>query len=226
MCDSWPSIGSTRASSAPKLDTSSHEVVALLTATNAGCQHRGPERWLGMRVSLQRAQRRDDEQDAADERGDRIPGQAEDEGAFSDAERDRLPRPHCNAPEHLFHAQFALDPTHEIVRSDRDAAGRDHDVRSESSLERNPVCGLGVFGDSEPLDTRSGALDQRPQHDPVRLVDLTRTERLPRSTKLRPGDGDRDLRRSRDRNGLDSARGKGSEASRRQPRAGDDEGCA
>src|SRR5438477_13097579 len=62
-------------------------------------------------MALQREHGRTHEQLEADERGDRVSGQPEDQRRASDAERDRLARFDRHAPEDLLDAELGLDPT-------------------------------------------------------------------------------------------------------------------
>ena len=65
-----------------------------------------------------------------------MPGQAEDERAAADAERDRLPGPHRDLPEDLLDPELGLGRAHEVVDADRDAAARHEDVGVEPALDR------------------------------------------------------------------------------------------
>ena len=69
---------------------------------------RAGTRGRGLREPLQGEQRRPDEQLEADERRDRVPRQPEDERAAAHAERDRLPGPHRDPPEHLLDPELGL----------------------------------------------------------------------------------------------------------------------
>ena len=123
-------------------------------------------------LTLQRAQRRLDEELAADERRHRVAGQPEHERLTAHAERHRLARLDRDAPEHLLDAELGLDRAHEVVRTDRDAARRDENVRREAALERLPVCGLVVGDRRQRLDVGTGGGERGRQHETVRLVDL------------------------------------------------------
>ena len=90
----------------------------------------------GLGDALERQDGGTDEELEADERRTRVPGQAEHERPAPNAERDRLARLDRDAPEHLLDAELRLDPPHEVVRPDRDAAGGDEDVRLEPARER------------------------------------------------------------------------------------------
>src|SRR5258708_34950247 len=126
--------------------TRPYELVARLVPTDGRAQRRDRECRTRLRRALQREQRRADEQLAADERRDGIPGQTEDERAVTDAERQRFARLHGNAPEHLLDAELGLDAPDQVVWSDGNAAGGDEHGRLEPELERRAMR-LLVVGD-------------------------------------------------------------------------------
>ena len=80
------------------------------------------------------------------------------------------------------------------MRSDRDAAGGDDDIRLESPGEGLLERSLRVLRGREPLDNGACLLEHARQHDPVRLVDLAGLERLSGRPQLGAGDQDRDAR--------------------------------
>ena len=108
-------------------------------------------------MALQREHGRPHEQLEADERGDRVTGQPEDQGAPTDAERDRLAGLHRHAPEHLFDAELRLRRTDEVVDADRDAARRHEHVGLEPALDRRARRRLVVGHRGHPVDLRTRA---------------------------------------------------------------------
>ena len=133
---------------------------------------------------MQRFERGTHEQLEADERRDGVTGQAEDERAAGDRERDRLPRLDRNPPEHLVGAERGEAAAHQIVRADRNATGRDEHVVCESALERVARRGRIVGDRLDQLDDRTGGCELRAERDGVRLVDLARPERHARCAQL------------------------------------------
>ena len=115
-------------------------VVAGGVGAQPGAEDPGQVARCRVGVPLQREQRRSNEQLEPDERRHRVPGQAEDERAPEDAERDRLAGTHGDAPEDLLHAQLGLDPAHQVVGADRDAARGDEDVGGEGPARSPPEC--------------------------------------------------------------------------------------
>ena len=138
MCDSWPASGSSTDAVARPLDRRALEVVALRAAT----RRRASDARRGTAARGRRRpgapERRQDEEQRADERGDRVPGQPEHERRAADAERERLARAHRDAPERPPRRRGAASSAHEVVRPDRDAARGDEDVRLERARERRP----------------------------------------------------------------------------------------
>src|SRR5262249_16802451 len=86
-----------------------------------------------IRRALETQDGRHDEQTAGDERGHRISGQPEDQPRVTDPEGDGFPGLHGNTPEHLLHAELGSHPADEIMRPDRDAAGRHENVGLETT---------------------------------------------------------------------------------------------
>ena len=175
------------------------------------------EAWRGMDRALQREDRGSDEEQAADEGRHGIPWKAEHERATTDAEGDRLPRPHRNPPEHLLHARLGLNATDEIVRPDGDTARRYEHIRSEPALDRVSVRIEIVLNRRERLHNSAGLCERRGQHDPVGFVDLSRRKRRARPTQLRARRQHRDAWPAGTANGVQSARGESSQVGGRQP---------
>jgi hypothetical protein len=173
---------------------SAHELVALLVAPEADRERSRLEPRQRIREPLQRAQRGLDEELAADQRRDGVPGQAEDERLAAHAERDRLARLHGDPPEDFLHAELLLDRADEIVLADRDAARRDQDVGREPDLQRRAHCVLVVRDRrlGHHLGARRG--QRRREHEAVRLVDLPRAERPAGIDELASGGEHNDVR--------------------------------
>ena len=168
---------------------------------------------------LQRAQRRLREELAADERRHRVARQPEHERLAAHAERHRLARLDRNAPEHLLDTELRLDPAHEIVRPDRDAARRDEDVRREPALERRPVRRLVVGDDRQHIDVGARGGERGREHESVRLVDLSGSKRLAGPCELRAGGEHRDARPPHARHGGEARGRKRAELRRAEPDA-------
>ena len=134
--------------------------------------------------ALERQQRRPDEELEPDEGRDRVSREPEDETPLQHAERDRLSRLHRNSPEDLLDAELGLDPAHEIVRPDRDAAGGDEHVGRQPPRECVAVCALVVGHRAQPLDLGPCRLQLRGEQKPVGLVDLSGLEQLARPAQL------------------------------------------
>ena len=78
----------------------------------------------------------------ADERRDRVAGQAEDELVVLRAEPGRLAGPQRDAPEALLDAQLGERRLDVVVRADRDAAGDDDHIGGVEALrEGGPGAG-------------------------------------------------------------------------------------
>ena len=173
MCDSWPDSGSRTTPSRSRRDRARTNSSRASFRRSADASTPRSTRGSGSSQTLQRAQRRLDEELAADERRHRVSRQPEHERRAADAERDRLPRLDRDAPEHLLDAELGLDLPHEIVRPDRDAARRDEDVRREPALRAPPGAPTrrrrptGSSSMSAPDGGERGR-----EHEPVRLVDL------------------------------------------------------
>ena len=194
MCDSCPGSGtSTMPSGRP--------------ASGPGRDRRGPrfraqrrgepprlQPGQGLGEALQRPQRRLDEELAPHERRHRVTRQPEDERLAANTERHGLPGPDRDAPEDLLDAKLRLDAPHEIVRSDRHAAGGDENVRCQPALERRPVRRLVVGDGRQHLDVDPDGGERCREHDPVRLVDLARRQRRPGRRKLRSRRNNHDAR--------------------------------
>ncbi len=191
------------------LRTRAQELVARRDPAHRLCEASGPERGHGALSPLKGEHGRPHEQLEADERGDRISRQPEDERRTSDAEGERLAGLHRDAPEELLDSELRLDLADEIVRPDGDSPGRDDDVDGQRALERSAMCGLVVFDGGKSLDDRPGRPQLSRQHDSVRLVDLAVSEGLSERAKLGSGRehggaraaGTRELRGPRGRQG-------------------------
>ena len=171
MCDSWPVRGSSSIASSPSV-----ELVRVPPETS-----REPTRLeagKGICHPLQREHGRPHEELEGDERGNRVPGKSEHEGRAPHAERDRLPRLHGDAPEHLLDTQLRLDPADEIVRTDGDTAGRDQNVGFEPALERGAMRSLVVGHRGRTRDLGARRLQLSREDQPVRFVDLAAPQRL------------------------------------------------
>ena len=141
MCDSWPTIGSSDGPASLQADPRADEVVALRPRPHLAREDAGPKRRRRVGVALEREQRRADESRPPTSEETGFPGRPKTSVASADAEGERLAGTHRDAPEHLLDAEPGLDPAHEVVRSDRDAAGGDDDVRRRapaSSAARAP----------------------------------------------------------------------------------------
>src|ERR1041384_5741395 len=99
----------------------------MTVAPNPRGQTTGLVRRTRLRRALESEQRRADEELACDERRHRVAGQTEHERPPSHAERHRLPGLDGDPPEDLLDTELTRDAANEIVRPDRDTAGRDND---------------------------------------------------------------------------------------------------
>ena len=166
MCDSWPDSGSSTTPSRSRRDrartNSSRRVVSLqrpprARRTRAVAADRAAPcsaRSAGLTKQL-----------AADERRHRVARQPEHERLTAHAERHRLARLDRDAPEHLLDTELRLDRAHEVVRTDRDAARRDEDVRREPAFERRAVRGLVVGDGRQRLDVGAGGGERGREHE-------------------------------------------------------------
>ena len=180
MCESWPSIGT---STVPASDTSRAGPLEIVSVrVPAGGRGERPDLEPRARIerSLERAQGGHDEQQRSHKRRHGVPGQPEDERGTSCGERDRLAGTHRHAPEDLLGAELGERAADEIVRADRDTAGRDQHVRLEPALECGTVRRRLVGHRRARPDLGSRGAEHGGQHDAVRLVDLSVGERLAR----------------------------------------------
>ena len=122
MWDSWPPIASSTSPSAVVDASRADELVALRVAPELDRQTPGQVVADRSARSLQREQRRPDEDEGADQRRHGIARQAEDERLAADAERERLARLDRDAPEDLANAEVGRDTANEVVRPHRDAS--------------------------------------------------------------------------------------------------------
>jgi hypothetical protein len=107
--------------------------------------------------TLKGADGRAHEQHEADERGDGVAGQAEDQRLLADAESDRLAGLDRHTPEDLPDAELGLDATDEIVGADGDSARGDDEILLERLLEGAPVRGFVVADCRQQFDDRAAA---------------------------------------------------------------------
>ena len=114
------------------LEAGALEVVAVRIPPCGRPQRCALEPWRRVGCPLERAERRDDEEERADERRDRVSGEPEQQRVAPRRKGDRLARPHRDAPEDLFRAELCEDAADEVVRADGDAARGDEDVRLET----------------------------------------------------------------------------------------------
>ena len=191
MWDSWPTIGSSCGPASSHDDPGAHVVVPLWPRPDLPGEDAGAKRRRRVGMALQREQRRADEEEAADERRDRVAGKPEGEGGAAGAEGEGLARAHGHTPEHLLDAEAREHTSDEIVRPHRDATRGDDDVGLERAGERLLESLLRVLDHRQPLDDRARRLQGGREHDPVRLVDLARLERLAGRPQLGAGDNDR-----------------------------------
>ncbi len=209
MCESCPATGRRRTSPpVARLAARPHELVAGRVARHRRAEDPSAEdrQWVG--ETEQRVDGRPHEKLEADERGDRVARQVEEQVVAAHAERDGLAGLHGDAPEHLLDPQLGLHPPHEIVRADRRAAGRDEHVEPEQSLfHRATMLLLGVRNGAELGRHGAGGEELRGEHEAVRLVDLAGAERLPWLHELRAGDEDPDPRPLRAAHFADPGRG-------------------
>ncbi len=219
MCDSWPETGSSTVSSRSTRDRARTSSSRASFCRSGDASRPGSKRGSGSAQPLQRAQRGLDEQLAADERRHRVPRQPEHERLAAHAERHRLPRLDRDAPEDLLDPELGLDPPHEVVRPDRDSARRHEDVRGQTALERLPERRLVVGDGRQHLCRGADGGERGREHDGVRLVHLTGSERLARTRELRPGRQHRDARQPAATNVRDAGGGKRAELRRAETHA-------
>src|SRR4029077_20781049 len=141
--------------------------------------------------SLQRPERGPHEQLAADERGDRVAREAEDEHGPAYPERHGLARPDGDAPEDLLDAELRLDAAEEVVRADGHAARGNEHVVLETLLDGAAMRGFVVRDGGQSGGDGTLGLELSSEHDAVRLVPLARPERRPGRFELRAGGQDR-----------------------------------
>ena len=110
--------------------------------------------------------------------------ETEHQRVAADAERDRLPRLHGDAPEDLLDAELSRDCPHEIVWANRDAAGADDEIRVDALLERRSMSRLVIRGGGERDDVGAARAEGGREHDAVRLVDLAGLQSLARTAQL------------------------------------------
>ncbi len=193
-----------------------HEVVSLGPLRHRDGENAGAKRWRRIGVAGERAQCRTNEEQGADEGGDRISREPEDERSTPAPEREGLAGPHRDAPEHLLDPEALLDASDEVVRANRHATRRHDDIRRESLFERCLVRLFRILGRGEARHHGAGGLEQRREHDSVRLVDLPGRERLTRRAKLGSRDDDRHAWRPVDDDPVDPARRKSTDPGRCQ----------
>ena len=188
MCDSRPGSGSSTTPCVLEEETPAEKLVTRGIPLDLAAQPPSLEPRQRVAHALKREHGRPHEELEADEHRNRVPREPEDEPlAVGHAERDRLPRLHGDAPEHLLDAELGLDPAHEIVRPNRDSARRDEDVGLEPARERGPMGVLVVRDAAQPLDRCPGGRELSLDEDAVRVVDLSWLERLARTAELAPG---------------------------------------
>src|SRR5579863_3025866 len=175
-------------------DPHADQIIALGVARDRLREHALAELGLDRRRSLEAVERRPHEQLEADERRHRVARQPEEQRALAHPEAERLAGSQRHAPEDLLDAELRADPTHQIVRADGHSACGDHDVMLQRRLERLAVR-LGGVGDGRyPRHGGARGLEQRRQHRPVRVVDLTGAEVLTDGPQLGAGAEHRDTR--------------------------------
>ena len=179
-----------------------------------------------MTVPLERADRRQQKEQRADQRGDRVPGQPEHERVAARPEREGLARAHRDAPERLLDAEAPEGVAHEIVRPDRHAARGDQNVPFEPAGQRALVRGRIVLDVPRRSNVRARVGHEDGEHQPVRLVDLALAQRRARRPQLCPGGDDRNSRPARAHERRAPRRGERGEPRRRQRGAGGDDHVA
>ncbi len=135
MCDSCPASGSSTTSSPSTTRPRPQQRVTLAGAARRDTEPSRPKRGPGSAAPWSASSAGTDEELEADQRGDGIPRQAENERRPRTPKR-RLPGPDGHAPEDLLDAQLGRDPSHEVVLPDRRTAGRDEHIGLESPPER------------------------------------------------------------------------------------------
>ena len=177
-------------------------------------------------MALQREHGRPHEQLEADERGDRVSGQPEDQRRASDAERDWLARLDRHAPEDLLDAELGLDPADQIVRSNGHAARRDEHVSLEALPKGLAVRVLVIGHRRQALRQRARRRQLCGEDQSIGLVDLARPKQLARRPEL-GSRGEHGGARPRGAHDLRNARRRQrAEVRRSKPRPGFDHGVA
>ena len=204
-------------------DAVAHLGTHELVPAGAAAQRRGQlglvEDGQRLACSLQLEDGRANEELEPHERRDGVPGQAEHERRAAGPERNRLPRLHRDAPEHLLDAELGEGRADEVVRPDRDAARGDENVGLESPLERGAE-GVRVVGDRvEHRHLRPRGDEAAGQHRRVGLVDLPGAEWLAGAPQLRPRGQDRRARPAGARDPRDPGRPECAESRRGEPLA-------
>ena len=184
---------------AGQVEAGALEVVTAWPPAHGRAQHSVCEAGRRTRVSLQRADCGQDEQHRADERRDRVAGKPEDESVTPDRERQRLPRPHRDAPEHLLCTEPGDRAPDEVVWADRHASGRDEHVGLEPTGDGLAMRCLVVGDALVRLDDCACTGEERRHHHAVRLVDLALLELLAGRPELGARRDDRHARTPRAR---------------------------
>ena len=197
MCDSWPESGS---SSPSPRQPGANELVAARSRVDARVRARRARSAAPGRARPGAHAARDARRArSSDERRDRVPRQPEDE-------RPRRARPNASGFPGLTDTPQNTSSTpssasiaaHEVVRADRDAAGRDEHVVARAPARSRHGAPPRRPPPSRAARPRARARRRAPASiAPVRLVDLARPERLAGPPELRAGREHGDARTAR-----------------------------
>ena len=154
-----------------------------------GARERSVEvRGAGSRLALERTQRREHEEHAADERRDRVAragrrrasARGRRRRAASPASRTRPRRPPRRPSSASIRRTRSCGPTETPPEVTRTSCSRPRSIAARWAASSSATDASGTT--SAPAEA-----EQRRQHRPVRLVDLTRRERIARAAQLRAG---------------------------------------
>ena len=202
-------------------------VLALVVGGHGGAEARALRG--GDRV-LVRAQHAGDgraqEDERADQRGDRVAGQPEQARAADRAEHQRLAGPHGDLPEVQREALVLERIADQVVLAHRGAAGGDKQVRAARAGGEAGERFRVVAGDAEVDRLATAPFDHRAQRVGVGANDLALAQRLARHHDLVAGGQQGDARLAADRKpGLVHRRGE-PDGARVQPAPGRDANLA
>ena len=171
MWEPWRSVGvASSTPSAPARQVRGEERRAVVGRPGGRGEAAALQPRPRVALAVHAAQRRLDEDAEADDRRQRVAGQAEHERVVAAPEPQRLARLDPHAPEDLVHAAGLEGRLDVVVLADRHAAADDQHVAAEALAHGRDRRRAIVADDAVVADLGARARGEQAHHQPVGLV--------------------------------------------------------